>query len=249
MALPSDRHDPYHRWLYREVDRFIAVTRALAEQARARLPLPADRILQFYPGVPPCPAQRGDCGLRSGPFQLGLFGRVEPAKGQHLLVEALERLGRPDIHAAIVGHVMDPAYRRRLAQQVAAAGMADRVRFHDFVPDPMACMQAFDAVVLTTENETFGLVLPEAMRCGVAVIGSDAGGVREIIDDGRTGLLFRPGDAASLAEGIGRLYDDAALRSRLAAAGRARAARTFDRDTQFGCLRRILQECAPGRCR
>ena len=248
MALPGDKHDVYHRWLYHEVDRFIAVTRELAEHARARLPLPAERILQLYPGVRPCPAGQSDCGLRTGRFQVGLFGRIEPAKGQHLLIEALARLHRPGLHAAIVGHVMDADYRQRLSEQVAAAGLGARVRFHDFVPDPMACMQAFDAVVLTTQNETFGLVLPEAMRCGVAVIGSDAGGVREIIDDGETGLLFRSGDAAGLAQQLARLHDDPALRARLAAAGRDKADRVFDRDTQFQRLRQILQECALG-CR
>lgn len=247
MALPGRKHDVYHRWLYREVDRFIAVTRELAAHARQRLPLPAERILQLYPGVPPCPDAQQECGLRTGPFQLGLFGRIEPAKGQHLLIEALARLSRPEVHAAIVGHVMDEDYRRQLAERVAAAGLGARVRFHDFVPSPMACMKAFDAIVLTTENETFGLVLPEAMRCGVAVVGSDAGGVREIIDDGETGLLFRPGDAASLAGQLARLQDDAVLRVRLAEAGREKAEREFDRDTQLEKLKRILQDAALGR--
>ncbi len=248
MDLPGSKRDPYHRLLYGAVDRFHVITRRLAEQARAHLPLPAERIETVYYGVPAPPAVdraalKAELGLAPTTFLAGIVGRLAPAKGQHLLIDAVAELvaqGR-DVHALVVGHPMDPAYPEALRQRARERGVAARIHFRDFHPRPQELMAGLDCLVLASRAETFGLVLPEAMRAGTAVIGTDAGGVPEIIDPGRTGLLVPPEDAAALARALATLQDDPALRARLAAAGRQEADARFDRDRQFTALLDLLR--------
>ncbi|MBT8118490.1 MAG: glycosyltransferase family 4 protein, partial [Gammaproteobacteria bacterium] len=107
---------------------------------------------------------------------------------------------------------------------------------------PQQLMQICDCICLTTYEETFGLVLPEAMRAGVAVIGSDKGGVPEIIAHQKTGLLFESENAESLYQQIAQLYDDPAMKQRLASEGRKKADSTFDNDLHFDKLENILSD-------
>ena len=95
--------------------------------------------------------------------------------------------------------------------------------------------------MLTTDTETFGLVIAEAMRAGTAVIGTNAGGVPEMIKHGDTGLLIEPGDAAGLADAIERLATDPPLRERLAACGKAFADEHFSEPRHFEGLHTIFE--------
>jgi L-malate glycosyltransferase len=88
-------------------------------------------------------------------------------------------------------------------------------------------------VALTSYEETFGLVLPEAMRAGIAVIGSHAGGVPEIINHEKTGLLFEPRNASSLCQQICNLYSHPQLKHTLAMAGKNMADSIFNQDEHF----------------
>jgi glycosyltransferase involved in cell wall biosynthesis len=104
----------------------------------------------------------------------------------------------------------------------------------------MAIMPCFQVIVLTTHEETFGLVMAEAMRCGVAVIGSRAGGVKEIIDEGISGLMFESGNLVELADALQSLYTDVAKREKLAREGKAKADRMFDQDMHFIQLMQLI---------
>ncbi len=240
MNLPGQKKGFYHRLIYGKVDLYIVITKYLQRQARSNLPIDERRIRQVYYGceVPGRLSReekariRGDLGM-GDKFTVGLVGRVKHFKGQHLLVRAIEKLKSEgiDASAVIVGGCMEPDYLDDLKRYVAGEGLD--VVFHGFHENIPQLMQCFDVVVLTTKNETFGLVLVEAMLAGAPVIGSNAGGVPEIIDHGETGLLFESFDAASLADQIRRLYQDRALRTRLALAGQEKAKRMFLRGKQF----------------
>ncbi|UCF64518.1 MAG: glycosyltransferase family 4 protein, partial [bacterium] len=242
MNMPGRKRDPYHRFIYQRMDSFIAITCYLEKQALENLPIPAERILQIYYGVetPDYVTPEGREKLRTdlnvqGEFTVGLLGRLSEYKGQHLLIEATDILRQENIfiHAWIVGATFEAAYRQRLQSMVDKRQLQDQVHFMDFYPKPIELMSCFDAVVLTTKNETFGLVLIEAMHAGVAVIGSNDGGVPEIIDDGETGLLFETWNARSLADAIRRLYEDANYRAKLARAGQMKAREKFNLEHQY----------------
>jgi glycosyltransferase involved in cell wall biosynthesis len=96
-----------------------------------------------------------------------------------------------------------------------------------FRSDVAALMAACDIFVLPAPAEPFGLVLIEAMAMGKPVIAAAAGGPLEIVADGETGLLFEPGDAASLAAAMRRLLENPDLRQRMGQAGRRRYEEMF----------------------
>lgn len=237
MALTRFKHDWYHRFLYRNVDCYIVITRQLMGQASKYLTIEKDRIkLLYYGVVSPIEAGCIDCAQFYNEYKIphqstkiALFGRIEELKGQHLLIEAVNQLKQKGhaVHASLVGHIMDEDYFNGLQQTVNSYGLQQEVSYLGFHDNPVSMMPCFDIVVLATKCETFGLVLIEAMRSGVVVIGSDCGGVPEIIDDEDSGLLFKSGSAESLFTALDRLVSDPHLRAKMAAAGKFKADKEF----------------------
>lgn len=250
MVITRPKQDAYHRFLYRQVDTILTITRQLAESMKEFLP-EADRhkVIPLYYGVE-APAELLDDASRStlrkehgfGPeqFVVGLFGRIKHYKGQHLLIEALSeaRAQGHEMAALIVGKTIEPDYLESL--KATCRQQALQVTFLDFVDEPQRLMQICDCVLLSTYEETFGLVLAEAMRAGVAVVGSDRGGVPEIIDHEKSGLLFRSGDSHSLAHVLLQLKQDPALRARLGGQGKEKADSVFNVDEHYRKLRQLL---------
>ncbi len=253
MQITRSKKDLYHRWLYRQVDVLLAITETMAAKVRQCLEEDASvRVYTLYHGVPAPAAviteqERHDLhsswSVPEDAVLVGLFSRLEEPKGQHLLIEAVGRAkdeGVP-LHALIVGHVMDAEYVAGLKAMIDHLNLDDRIHFEGFSNDIQRWMQACDVVALTTREETFGLVLIEAMRAGVAVIGSDRGGVPEIIQHERNGLLFRSFDAGDFYTQLRRLVVDRALREGLAAAGKQDAELRFNDEAHFCALRRYLK--------
>lgn len=258
MQLTRDKKDIYHRLLYGSMTTMLTITEQLANAARHHLPAgDAAKVRCLYYGVA-APTElltveqrkrmREQIGLPGEGFVVGLFGRMEPYKGQTLMLEALAnaKAAGEKIHALLIGHEMEPGYRAKLLLMAREMGISDRVVFQDFVENPQQWMQLCDVLALTTVEETFGLVLVEAMRVGIAVLGSDRGGVPEIISHEENGLLFHSGVAADLYAKLRRYYYEPDLLHRLATAGKADADRRFNEQTHFAELRRLLAEAAVG---
>ncbi len=250
MGVMRSKHDRYHRFVYRHVDRYIVITKRLQNEARRYLPMPSADIQLLYYGVPePSASAHQGCseflnssGLDGPGIKIALVGRIARAKGQHLLMEAVETLVARgcDLRAALIGEIVDQAYFDEFMARAEASGLSDHVKYLGFVDDPISIMGCFDVVVLTTDTETFGLVIAEAMRAGTAVIGTNAGGVPEMIKHGDTGLLIEPGDAAGLADAIEGLATDPRLRESLAASGKAFADEHFSEPHHFEGLHDIF---------
>jgi glycosyltransferase involved in cell wall biosynthesis len=156
-----------------------------------------------------------------GPPSLLCVSNVTANKGHRVLLEAVRRLrGRhPDLRAVLAGA---DGTRGRFFQEAAARGLGDTYTAVGFVDDVRPYLARATLVVLPTlRREGMPTSLLEAMRAGVPVVASRVGGVGEIVEDGVTGLLVTPGDPVGLAGAIGRLLDDEAARSRLAAAAKA----------------------------
>jgi glycosyltransferase involved in cell wall biosynthesis len=253
MAITRNKHDWYHRYLYGHVDLYLTITDELAAAAKRFLPMPESSIQRLYYGVdrpPPMdPNRRGEVrrslGVKTNSdFVIGLVGRIEQGKGQHVLINAVVRLhkeGLP-VHATIIGPVMDQDYYENIQLTVRDRGLQETVTFYGSHDNPIEIMGAFDVVVLATKKETFGLVLIEAMRSGVAVIGTNAGGVPEIIEHDQTGLLVKPQDIDDLADKLRKLYQDSDHRRRLAENGRQKADRLFTTETHYEQLVRYFED-------
>lgn len=254
MQITRMKTDFYHQYLYREMSMMLTITEQLRTRCIHMLGSGfSDKVKTLYYGVAKPEStpdahsiaqQRSKLGLESDSFVVGLLGRLEQQKGQHLLIEAIAKARTEDkiIHALIVGHEMEDGYRDSLAQLAKTLGVAEQIVFLDFVDKPQAIMQLCNCIVLATYMETFGLVLPEAMRAGIAVIGSNAGGVPEIIEHGKTGLLFEPRDAGDLKTQILELYSDRNLLQKLATQGMEKANDMFSDDKHFASLLNIFKK-------
>lgn len=243
MTMTRFKNDPFHRFLYRHIDHILCVTQAVAQQINTFIPAdirPSTTVI--YPGANKTPsmeeAQRLALRRTLGngdDFIVALIGRINPAKGQHLLIEAIRQLTdkRLPIRAFIVGHAMQRGYLEELQQRVRDYELLDQISFLGFTNTPHELMQACDIILTTSKNETFGLVTVEAMQCGTAVIGANSGGTLEIIDDGKNGLLFESGNPCDLADKIEKLYRNEDQRKQLANAGKKKADKIFNNEHHF----------------
>ncbi len=134
-----------------------------------------------------------------------LPGRLTRWKGQHLLLDALQRLGDLDLIATFVGGEQPghPGYRDELEQAIRDKGLIGRAVVLGACDDMPAAYRLADAVVsASTDPEAFGRVISEAQALGRPVVAADHGGAPEQILEHHTGVLFPPSDAEGLAEGI-----------------------------------------------
>jgi glycosyltransferase involved in cell wall biosynthesis len=131
---------------------------------------------------------------------------------------------RPNVAALVVGGALygrDHEYAEGLPHLASQLGLGDRVMFTGHREDALSLIAACDVVVhASLEPEPLGMVVPEAMALGRAVIASRTGGPEEVVEDGATGLLVSPGDERELAGAIAALVDNPGERSRLGTAGR-----------------------------
>lgn len=248
MPMKHEKKDPYHRWIYRQINLFITITELLKRDAIEKLPIRAEQITRLYYGVKP-PPPRDEAFLKGflnlsqpGDFNIGVFSRLEFQKGQHLVIDAAALLARKGIPVKlyIVGDVMYADYKESLEEQVRRLSLEDRVVFKGFIPKPALAMIGMDVLLLPSRNEAFGLVLIEAMRCGVTVMGVNAGGVPEIIDHEKTGLLFEWNEPQKLADQLLYLYENPEVRREIAQRGKEKADREFDSEVHFQRLETLL---------
>jgi len=148
-------------------------------------------------------------------FNLVFVGRDEPRKGLDVLLRALPlvRESHPEVRLLVVG-VDEPAS--------AHEGVAWLGRLADDLV-PAAYRSARIMISPALGMESFGIVLVEAMACGVPVVASDIPGYRAVLEDGMQGKLFPPGDHRALADILSRLVEDGAAREAMAASAPARA--------------------------
>ncbi|MBE0595390.1 MAG: glycosyltransferase, partial [Gemmatimonadales bacterium] len=167
------------------------------------------------------------------PPRLLYAGNLVASKGVDVLIEAFGILRRTGVSCSlkILGEGPDRPRLQRIARELGVDG---EVAWADFVPqERMPAEYGCSAVtVLPTRGqaEGLGLVLVEALCAGSAVVGTPAGGIPEVIEDGVTGLLARDGNAAHLAEQLDRLLSTPDLRRALTAAGADRVRRTYAPD-------------------
>jgi phosphatidylinositol alpha-1,6-mannosyltransferase len=215
----------------------MEVVRALGSVGEkvSRIPIGANRL----PVLAPDAARSVRAKHRTGNGPLVIFvGRLVEEKGVGDLLRAIALLSatRPDVTALILGDGQQRAEFEALATQL---GIAERVRFTGWV-DPMEVpshLAAADVFVGPSKRspqgwlEGQGLTFVEAMLAGTPVVGTDCGGIVDLVKHEDTGLVVRQNDPAGIAAAIERAVDDAELRGRIVAKARALAETEFTRAT------------------
>jgi glycosyltransferase involved in cell wall biosynthesis len=137
---------------------------------------------------------------------VGLFGRISPWKGQHILIEAMPHL--PGVHALLVGDALfgEQEYKAQLVQRAEQLGLAERIHWLGFRDDVPALMRAVDLVLHTsTSPEPFGRVIVEAMMARRPLLATSGGATAEVLGD-QSPELVPPGDPLALAEAVKSVF-------------------------------------------
>ena len=220
-------------------DYFIAVSRWVSDSI-GRIGVPDRKRTYIYDGIEldrldlqaDGAAFRRQHGIPEAAFVVGLVGLLIPWKGQRLFIDAIRRLGQqmPNAAFAIVGGTPEECryFEAELRHLAAAPDLRGRVVFTGHVSAMAAVYNGLDVVLSASISpEPLGTVIIEAMTMARPILAPDHGGAVEMIENGRTGLLFKAGDADDLAAKIQRLHDDRALGLQLGKAARAHALQVF----------------------
>jgi glycosyltransferase involved in cell wall biosynthesis len=156
--------------------------------------------------------------IRDDYFNLLIVGRLDRVKGHHVAIEAVAKEARlAEVHLYIVGTGPCESELRTLAESL---GIAARVHMLGFRRNAYDYIAHCDILLMPSLHEGLPYTLLEAMALGVPVVASRVGGLGEVIQDRRTGLLVPPQDMNALAVAIRILHQDSALRTRLGEAAR-----------------------------
>lgn len=199
----------------------------------ANLGVPQSKLKVLYNAVDTCrfsrcaPSVEGRkiLGSTLNDFLAVCVAHHAPIKGVHVLLDAFEQLARQhrDVHLTIVGALITPLDKQYSDSLYARVGDSEILRQRVTFCAPSnrihQVLQQADVVVQPSLSEAAGRVVIEASSCGISVIASDTGGVKEAVVDGKTGWLVPPGDAVSLASALTEAYAVPALRKQLGAAG------------------------------
>ena len=168
-------------------------------------------------------------------------GRLTAIKQHHLFLEAAQLIGRT--HPAIVFLVVgDGELRGELEAAAVALGIAARVRFLGWRRDLATIYGATDVFLLTSRNEGTPVALIESLAAGVPGVSTDVGGIRDVIDSDRVGLLAPFGDAALLADHVSALLADPDRRRRMGDQGRRSVTARYTLDRLVDDVERLYRE-------
>lgn len=241
------------------VDSIVGCSEYITKTICLGLPTVAARCSTVFNGVDVdyfCPQTTDQRTKQRGATQLLFVGRISPEKGVHVLLDAFQRVLErdPGAELTLVGpegslpaeflvglatqkNIQDLArfyvgsYISHLRNRLPAT-VARRVSFAGFVPHSalVNVYRRADILINPSFSEAFGMTLIEAMATGIPVIATRVGGMTELVEDGKTGLLVEPGDADALAQAMITLMGNEGLRREMGEAGRRRAVSFFGWD-------------------
>lgn len=252
MAVPHTRlvwHDHLgtstatrrkRRWLYRvsaaRADHIITVSHVLEEWARTEIGVAAARVTTIPNFVLPvsieleqenAPDLPGDAGRR-----IACVANLRPQKDHINLLAAMAKVVEvhPDAHALLIGAPIDRPLEASIIERVSSLGLDENVTLLGARSDVSTILAGCDVGVLSSRSEGFPLALLDYGRAGLAVVATDVGECREILDSGRAGRLVAPGDADALADALCGLLGEPTAAAALGAELRRRVESRYSID-------------------
>jgi glycosyltransferase involved in cell wall biosynthesis len=221
-------YSQFDRWSLQAAFRVVTVCRPFAETLERR---GVDKrkitiLHNFVKPFVPVPTEdverlRSSLGAQNQAVILAV-GRLSSEKGHAILLQAAARLEKmkeaPDFRIVVVG---DGPEKENLLRLTARLGIGQRIVMAGFQTDVRPYYSLSTLLALPSYSEGSPNVVLEAMAAGLPIAATDVGGVPEILEDGVTGLLVRPGDPEAMAETILRILQDKGLARRLGAAARS----------------------------
>jgi glycosyltransferase involved in cell wall biosynthesis len=233
---------PFGQYMAAHCSKLVANSHASAEPIRSWV---SDDLLEIVPnGIDISRFYPRAGAAAKDRVVVAMVGNMTSRWKKHaLFTDAAARVNRSlPIEWRIYGHdpsqrgtVKGDVYVDNLHARLAKAGIADRFVWPGHLANPSQIMSEIYLLVHPADSESFGRVVVEAMAAGLPVVGVRGGGVSEIIDDGRTGLVAEADNADEIAAHIERFVRDPQLRAQFGAAGRRRAEEVYS-----------LKACAEG---
>jgi glycosyltransferase involved in cell wall biosynthesis len=191
--------DRYFRWVKPLTSHVVFVCDFVRRGLERKLGYPPEKCSVILNGIPLAPflAHPASPGGRRPRIRFGTIGRLVPAKGHSILIDAFARVSQaaPGADLSIYGY---GALHDELQAQIARLGLEDRVRLEGRTENSAATLQDLDVFVFSSVNEGLPLVILEAMAAGLPVITTNVGGIQEIVTK-ESAWLCPPGDADALA--------------------------------------------------
>ena len=227
-------HEPYRtqaldliRRQVDDVDLFLSVSEYYADFMPGYLGIPAEKICVVPVGINPDGFQLREPAA-SGSFTVGFFGRIAPEKGLHVLAEAYRLLREsgdlPQARLEVAGYMAADCkpYLAGIEARLKEAKLGDEFHYRGVLDraEKIAFLRRLDVMSMpATYDEPKGVSLLEAMACGVPLVQPRRGGFTEIVEKTGGGLLVKPDDPESLANGIREIYRNKELAAELSARG------------------------------
>jgi len=215
--LDQPRRKLAYRLLSLLVTKFLTVSYSLRDQLVDVLHIPIGKIVTIPNGVDAGKfSPRSHAHIRQVKEKLGIpvaaqvigsTGRLEPVKNYDMLLRAFARIRPefPQLRCLLIG---DGSRRRHLEQLASELGIAEAVIFLGKVNNPYDILPVLDVFVLTSFSEGMSNTILESMACAKPVVATDVGGNREMVMDGRNGILVESGNVPQLAEALAVLLRD-----------------------------------------
>jgi glycosyltransferase involved in cell wall biosynthesis len=258
MQLGLAKRGLVHTLRYRALDAWLSPLPGLAKEVVAKTRLPASSLHVIPLGIEldkfaHCELTQAQARVRldlvipPNALLLGLVGRFDDGKGQDFVVQALAKLHLqyPHLHLLLVGESTrnkDNSYREAVLAQVQNLGLSEVVHVRAFTFQPEVAYRALDISITASVNETYGMVTIEAMASGLPVIASATGGTLEIIDDGRTGLLFPLRDETKFVDAVEQLLQLPKFAKQLGQQAQVEAVATYSHHHQCELTEKVLYD-------
>jgi glycosyltransferase involved in cell wall biosynthesis len=238
LALPNPVLRNVFRWYDRmlfaiTLDQLVTVSKCQRDQIIAEGVIRADKVTTIWNGIDTsgfreralCGPTREALGIPEDSVVVVTVARLVWFKAIDILIEAAALVkSTTKVHFLVVG---DGVLRPRLQQLVEARGLNDRVRLLGERHDVAGLLALSDIFALPSASEGMPIAIMEAMAVGLPVVATAVDGTPELVLDGQTGTLVRPGDPRAFADALDPLLGNAELRQKLGQAGRQRI------DTKF----------------
>ena len=229
-------------------DKIIAVSRAV-RRSMVKAGTHPEQIAVVYNGIEPLAVPTAQekaellasFGGKEGELAVGMVARLEEVKDHETFLLAAQNVleKRRDVRFYIVG---DGSLRDELERRAYELGISEKVTFTGFIKDVEKIEAALDIAVITSKAEALCLSIIESMIAGIPAIGTDSGGVAEVIQHGENGFLVSVGDSDGLAERIEELLADDAKRRAFGAHGKKRAESMFLADKMTRKIEKLYLE-------
>jgi len=244
--------DPFTRWLYtRGADMIVTTGERMRQTFITHNHVPHDRLESIPTGIDTDHFAPGDClaarrklGLPADKKIVGVVATLRSGKGHAYLLDAIRELARDDVHLLIVGH---GRMRSSIDEQIARLSLGDRITLPGNQEDVLPWLQAMDVFTLPSHaSEGVPQSIMQAMSCGLPVVATPAGSIREAVAENETGLIVPAKDSHALAASLEVLLDNEPLCRRFGTEGRRVAVERFGIERMLDRMESLFRRVAYG---